>query len=133
MKLKIQTQAKQSGITLIEVMISMFFVVAIFVLFLAAMNTVALTKKLNYEDIAYHIANKQMETLRETAFTSLPASGSISDPLLSKLPSGSGSYTTTNYSAYSGMKEITVTVNWNVGGAKKIVIKTLAGSGGINP
>ena len=97
------------------------------------MNTVAQTKKLKYENLAYHTASKKMEELRATPLISLPASGTISDPMLSQIPSGSGNFSATDYAPYSGMKEVTVTVFWNDGKAKQLVLKTLAGSGGINP
>ena len=118
---------------MIEVLIAMFLIVVLFVLYLAALNTVAIVKKDTYEDTAYHIANKQMESLREVSFATLSGSGAISDSQLSKIPSGSGSYTITNVSGMTGMKEIVVTVNWNDGSAKKVVLKTLAGNGGLNP
>jgi prepilin-type N-terminal cleavage/methylation domain-containing protein len=123
----------QDGLTLIEVLIAMFLIVVLFVLYLAAYNTVALVRKDSYEDTAYHIANKEMESLREVSFYSLAGSGSISDPELSNLPSGSASYSVTDFSAMTGVKEIAVTVNWNDGNSKQIVLKTLAGNGGLNP
>lgn len=126
--------SRQEGLSLIEVIIAMFLIVVLFITYLAALNTVALVRKNTYEDIAYHIANKQMEALREVPFASLTnTSSSISDPMLSSLPSGSGTYTVANYASYTGLKEITVDVSWNDGKAKQVEVKTLAGSGGINP
>ena len=119
--------------SLIEVVISMFMIAVLFVFYTAALNTVALSKKLRFENLAYHVANKQMEVLRDTAFSSLPSSGTISDSQLSQIPSGAGSYTISSYPGYGGMKEIVVTVIWNDGIAKSVVLRTLAGSGGINP
>jgi len=123
----------QSGVSLIEVIISMFMLSVLLVFYISALNTVALTRKLRYENLAYHAANKQMEVLRDTAYASLPASGTISDPMLAQIPSGAGSFTVSNYPGYGGMKELVVTVTWNVGVAKSVVLRTLAGSGGINP
>ena len=124
---------KHEGFSLIEVILSMFMVVVLFLLYVSALNLVALLKKVKMEDIAYHIANKQLETLRETPFASLPASGTITDTDLSTIPQGSGSYTVAAYAPLNKMKEITVTVNWNDGSSKNITIKSLAGTGGINP
>ncbi|HEV8601351.1 MAG TPA: prepilin-type N-terminal cleavage/methylation domain-containing protein [Patescibacteria group bacterium] len=123
----------QQGISLIEVIVSMFVVAAIFILYISALNTVATTRKLKYEDLAYHVANKKMEELRATSFASLPASGSISDSMLNQIPSGVGSFTVANYSGYAGLKEITVTVTWTDPVAKQVQLKTVAGAGGINP
>jgi Tfp pilus assembly protein PilV len=123
----------QSGMTLIEVVISMFMLMVLVVFYVSALNTVALTRKQTYEDIAYHAANKQMEVLRGTAFGSLSSSGNISDALLAQIPSGSGNFTVSDYPGYAGMKEMVVTVTWNDGLARSVALKTLAGSGGINP
>ncbi|MBI4363660.1 MAG: prepilin-type N-terminal cleavage/methylation domain-containing protein [Candidatus Doudnabacteria bacterium] len=123
----------QKGMSLIEVIVSMFMLAVLLTLYAGALNTVAQTKKLKYENLAYHAASKKMEELRATTFASLPPSGTISDPMLSQIPSGSGSFTVFDYGPYSGIKEIIVTVSWNDGKAKSVVLKTLAGSGGINP
>lgn len=123
----------QSGMSLIEVIISMGMLAVLLILYAGALNIVAHTKKLKYENLAYHVASKQMEELRATPFASLPASGSISDAMLSQIPSGNGTFTTADYASYSGMKEITVTVTWNDGKSKQFQLKTLASAEGINP
>lgn len=123
----------QSGLSLIEVIISMGILLALFALYVAALNTLTATKHLRFENLAYHVANKKMEELRGTAFASLPSSGTISDAQLAEIPSGTGSFTIANYAGYSGMKEMTVTVTWTERVAKSVVIKTLVGTGGINP
>jgi prepilin-type N-terminal cleavage/methylation domain-containing protein len=123
----------QRGISLIEIIICMFMIGVLFALYTAAINTVAHTKKLRYDNLAYHVANKKMEELRATSYASLPASGTIVDAMLSQIPSGSGSFTTIDHAGFSGLKEITVTVSWDDGQAKQVQLKTLAGSGGINP
>ena len=124
---------RQLGMTLMEVVISLVFIAVVVVLYGAAMNTVTLSKKQRYENYAYHIANKQMEELRLTPFNSLPANGSIADPMLSNIPSGSGSFVVQDHAGYAGLKEIIVTVSWNDGSVKQVVIKTVAGLGGLNP
>jgi len=124
----------QRGLSLMEVVISMGVLIALFALYTAALNTMAASKKLRYQNLAYHVANKKMEELRGTAFGLLPSSGSISDAMLSQIPSGDGSFAAADYPAFSGLKEITVTVTWTEGSTpKQVQLKTLAGSGGINP
>ncbi len=131
---KLTQTKKQAGMSLIEVVICLFILFVLLASYAAALNTVALTRLQRYENLAYHIANKQMETLRGTPLASLPASGSIVDSLLSQIPSGAGSYTVSNYVGYSNVKEIVVTVTWTTkNGNKQVVLKTLAGVGGINP
>jgi len=129
----INNQNFKSGFTLIEVIIAMFMLTALIVFYASALNLVALSRRVRVEDLAYHVANKEMETLRDTALASLPASGTISDPMLGQLPSGMGTFTVTNYPGYSGMKEIVVTVTWTDSSTKTVELRTLAGTGGINP
>lgn len=123
----------ESGMSLVEVIITMFMISVLLVLYVAALNTVAQTKKLRFENLAYHIASKQMEELRNVAQASLPASGTITDPMLSQLPTGSADYAVSDYPGFSGMKEISIIVRWNDGIAKQFNLKSLAGTGGINP
>ena len=118
--------------SLVEVITSLFMISVLLVLYASALSTVAMTRKLRHENVAYHIAAKQMEALRNTGYSSLPATGSITDVLLAKIPSGTGSYTTAAYPGYMGMKEIIVTVTWVDPIAKSVILKTLAGTGGIN-
>src|SRR5690242_15187277 len=98
----------QAGMSLMEVIVTMFMLSVMLAFYIAALNTLAITKKTTYEDLAYHAANKQMETLRNTPFASLPSSGPFTDPQLSQIPSGSGSFEINSYTGYSGMKEIWV-------------------------
>lgn len=123
---------KQSGMSLVEVIVSMFLIIILFSLLIVEFGTLSISKKQKYENIAYHVANKQMEDLRLTPITSLPSSGTISDSLLQQIPSGTGNFTVSNYSGYSGLKELVVTVTWNDGGYGSVILKTLAGSGGLN-
>ena len=132
MHLKMKSK-NSNGFTLIEVIVSIFILAILLTFYASVLNTIVLTRKQRYENLAYHIANKKMEDLRSTVFASLPPSGTISDTQLSLIPSGSGSFTVSNYSGFTGMKEIIVTVTWNDGIAKSVVLKTLAGNGGINP
>jgi len=123
----------QSGMSLIEVIVAMVMLASLVALYAAAINTLTVSRRQRYEDLAYHVANTQMETLRATSFASLPSSGTISNSLLSSIPSGSGSFTVVDYPGYSGMKEMTVTVSWTDNKSRSVTLKTLAGSGGINP
>jgi Tfp pilus assembly protein PilV len=124
---------RQEGMSLIEVLVVLFFIGAMLTLYGAALNTMSLTKKLRYENYAYHIAGKKIEELRQIPVDSLPDSGIISDAMAQMLPQGSGNFTVSNYPTLTGLKEITVTVTWNDGASKQIQLRTLAGTGGINP
>ncbi|MBX4191383.1 MAG: prepilin-type N-terminal cleavage/methylation domain-containing protein [Candidatus Doudnabacteria bacterium] len=131
--MKQKPNKKQNGFSLIEVTITLLLVGVIFVLYASALNVVAVTRKLRYENIAYHIANKEIEILRNTSYEDLPSSGSISDTLLAGLPSGGGTYTIADHASMSNMKEVTVSVVWADPVSKEVRIKTLMGTGGINP
>ena len=133
-KKKLHHVKSQLGMSFIEVIVVLFIIIVLFDISLIEVNALSIMRKQRYENIAYHVANKQMESLRATTFASLPSSGTISDPLLSQVPLGSGNFTVSDYSGYSGIKELIVTIMWNDGSASKsVVIKTLAGNGGINP
>ena len=135
MKVKSQKSKVKSqlGMSLIEILISLFIIGVLITLYAASMNVVALTKKLKNENLAYHVASKQIEELRSVAFAALPANGAILDPMLAQIPQGAGDFTVVDHPGFSGLKEITVTVTWNDGAGKQVQVKTLAGLGGINP
>ncbi|HYE22061.1 MAG TPA: hypothetical protein VD998_00545 [Verrucomicrobiae bacterium] len=121
------------GVTFIEVIVSLAFVGVMLIIYASALNTAALSKQLRYETFAYHVANKKMEELRSMTIATLPANGAIADPMLSSLPSGAGNFTVVDHVGFTGLKEITITVSWNQNGAKQVQLKSLAGTGGINP
>ncbi len=124
---------KQRGFSLIEVIIGIFLILTAFGLCILQITIAEATKKQRYEDVAYQVANRQMESLRATDFALLPSSGSVSDSALSQIPSGAGTYTSSNYASFTGVKELVVTVTWNDGSSKSVVLRTLAQSGGLNP
>ena len=129
---KSKCQRSEQGFSLIEIIVSLFLILVLFSLCLFEVSTLNISRKQRYENIAYHVANKQMEDLRATPFLSLPSSGTISDPQLSQIPSGAGSYTVADYAGYSGMKKIIVTVTWNDGNSNSVAMQTLATAGLIN-
>jgi hypothetical protein len=130
-KLKPRKEA-EAGMTIIELAISLALIGGLVVLYSSMFNIVGYTRKMGNENVAYHIASKKIEELRATPYASLPASSTFTDTQLSLLPSASADFTITNYSTYNGMKEMVVTVNWNDGRARNIVVRSLIGTGGIN-
>ena len=123
---------KQEGFSLVEIIMSMFIISVLFILAIIVASVLPIITKQSNENIAYHIAVKQMEELRATDFDSLPASGTITDPLLDDIPEGSGSFSVSDYPGHDGVKEIIVTINWDDGILQSAVVKTLAVNGGIN-
>lgn len=122
----------QRGSSLVEVLVVLFLVSILFELLFMEAQALAISHKQRYEDIAYHVANKEMETLRNTSVSTLPSSGTIPDAQLSQIPSGSGNFTVADYTGYSGLKQITITVTWNDGANKSVSLQTLVGTGGLN-
>ncbi len=100
------------GFSLIEVLLSIIIIVILGFLLLTASGTLSQTYSSNLQTIASKVASKEIETLRETSFATLPLSGSIADPNLAKLPNGSATRTVANYQSDPTIKQITVTVNW---------------------
>ncbi len=128
-----KNKQSESGMTMIEVIISLGMIGALVVLYAAAFNVSVYTKTMRNQNIAYHLASKKIEELRNAPYASLPTSSSFSDPQLSNIPNSSGNITVANYSSYTGLKEIIVRVNWNDGKARNVSVRTLVGTGGINP
>lgn len=123
---------KQEGMSIIEVLVSLFIIGAMLVLYNSSANTVTLSKNSKHQEIALKIAQTELETLRTTMFSSLPASGSFSDPLLSSLPSGTANLTMTDIN--SRTKQATVIVSWLPPGQSQthtVRLDTLITAGGI--
>lgn len=103
---------KAKGFTLVEVLLTLVFSTTLAILLLTAASTLIQTHRSNLQTIAARIATKEIETLRNTSFASLPSSGSISDSDLAKLPSGTGTRTMANYQSSADIKQATVSVYW---------------------
>ncbi|MBX4204983.1 MAG: hypothetical protein KW788_02200 [Candidatus Doudnabacteria bacterium] len=129
-----KSKSGQEGMSVIEIMVAVFLIFVMFVVYLSALNTIKLIKQSNYSDRAYHIANKQMEDIRAIPFASITnGTTPISDPELTSLPLGTGSYTITDNGAMTGVKDVVVTVSWTDSNTKSVVLQTRIGNGGINP
>lgn len=74
------------------------------------LHVISLSRHARYEDIARISAANELEGLRALGYSSLPASASFTDSLLTTLPSGSGSFTISDYNAKE--KQVTVAVAW---------------------
>lgn len=109
----------------------MFLVAVALVVYASSLNLVRLMKSTKYQNLAYHLATRNMETLRATGFDSLPVSGPLTDSELLLLPSGSGSMTFTDIN--TDLKQVNITVSWNESGnTKSVSYDTYIYSGGLN-
>jgi len=128
---KNKNSKKQNGISSIEAVFAILIIVVGLVVYTSSLNLVRGAKSAKFQDIAYHIASKQVENLRNTDFSSLPASASIIDPRLELLPSGAGSFTITDLN--SDLKQVNANVTWTESGTSKSVnLDTLIYVSGIN-
>ena len=122
---------KNSGLTTIEAIFAILIVVVGLVVYASSLNLVRSIKSTRYQDIAYHIASKQMEILRNTDFSSLPASAATTDPRLQLLPSGSGYLTVTDIN--SDLKHVNASVSWlELGNTKSVNMDTYIYLNGLN-
>jgi prepilin-type N-terminal cleavage/methylation domain-containing protein len=98
------------GFSFIEVVVSLFIIGTVIVLSSAILKAAPLSRHAKFENLALSIAQNELEGLRAAGYSSLPAAGSFSDPLLSSLPSGSGSLSVSDFNAKA--KQVAVTVSW---------------------
>lgn len=104
--------ANHNGFSLLEIVLSLFLVLAIILMLLSASGTFISSRSSNLRGIAAKISSRQIETLRKMDFDSLPASGAFADGDLSKLPQSSAAQTLSVYQSSPDIKIITITVNW---------------------
>ncbi len=98
------------GFTLIEVIVSIFFIGIALVLLQSIIQSSTLVRTSKDQGIALAIARNELEGLRMNGYASLPPSGSFSDSLASTLPDAT---TTLAVSAYNPKTDlVTVEVAW---------------------
>ena len=128
---RIIKKAGPRGFSTIEVIFALFLLATALVVYASSLNLVRILKTTRYQNLAYHIAQKQLEDMRNTAFSALPGTGAISDSQLSSLPSGQGTLTVTDLD--TNLKQVTVSVSWTETGLPKSVnLDTLIYQNGIN-
>ena len=122
----------RKGFSLIEVVLSLFFVLALVTILLTSSGVLKHSRNANLQSIATRIASREIERLRNLDFLSLPTTEPISDPELSKLPSSYGTRTVSDYSGNVNIKLINIRVNWNEKGTpQELTIETLISKHGI--
>src|SRR3989338_10491422 len=123
---------RRLGFTLIEIVLSLFLILGIIAIFLSAAATYISMRNSSLQAKATKIATREVENLRNTAFASLPASGSFSDSELAQLPSGVATRTIEDYQGSDKIKQATITIDWIEKSApKKILIETLISENGL--
>ncbi|MBI3342039.1 hypothetical protein HY024_02865, partial [Candidatus Curtissbacteria bacterium] len=77
------------------------------------------SRKSSLQGIASEIATRRIETLRNTAYDSLPITGSFADSNLSKLPNSTANQTITTYQSSADVKQIAIQITWTENGNQK--------------
>ncbi len=122
----------QSGLSIVEVIITLFIIGVMLILFQATSNTVILNRYGRYKEIALRIADQKIQNMRLTAFTALPLSGTFSDPLLASIPQGAGTIMVTDENAR--LKRVVVVVKWKSPkgtGTQQVELDTFIAQGGL--
>jgi len=124
--------------TLIEVLLSMFFMIAMVTILLSSSGTLLQTRTSNLQTTATKIATRKIENLRNTAFTSLPiGTNSFADSDLSQLPQGTATSTITDYSIQPdppdpNIKNVLITISYTENGApREVKLETLIYKNGL--
>ena len=105
-----QSKSTNSGFSIIEVIVALFVLIVMFLLYGAASNSVILNRDARQKELALRILVSEIEDLRATDFSSLPASGALSNPLLNLLPSASLTLTISDVDA--NFKKAIVSISW---------------------
>lgn len=111
----------KKGFSLVEVVISIFVVLALIGVLLTTSSSFLTSRNSNLQQIANEIGTREIERLRNIAYDSLPGSGTISDSDLSKLPQGTATRTITTYQGDTDIKQVSVNITWNLGSTPKSV------------
>lgn len=121
------------GFAFIEVIIALALVLVTLTIFGVAVSTLPLTKTSRNQNIAYHVAAKKMEELRNTSFTALPVGGPFTDAGLNNLTSATANLSITDYQGSTLIKKATVIVNWlEEGVIRNVILETLMSEDGLN-
>lgn len=123
----------RKGFSLIEMIIALALVLATILVFAVALQSSPLTRHARNQNVAYHVAANKIEELRNTQFSSLPASGAFSDPGLGNLQGATAQLTITDYQGSSDVKQVVVTISWlEAGATKSLTLETLMSNSGLN-
>ena len=125
------------GFTLIEIVLSLFLILAIVVILFATSGTFIPSRTTSLQGIATKIATREIENLRKTNFAALPSCPSpggcpIADTDLARLPSGEATRAIDDYQGSGQIKQVTVKITWiDKGAPKEIILETLISENGL--
>lgn len=129
---KVSSLKFATAFTLVEILITVFIILVLGIILLTTSGTLTQRHSSNLQSIAAKVASKEIERLRDIDYASLPTSGPVSDSDLSKLPTGAATRTITNYQSSTVIKQVSVTVTWEINGAnRQVSMDTLIYQNGI--
>jgi prepilin-type N-terminal cleavage/methylation domain-containing protein len=117
---------KPLGFSLIEVLVSVAIIATLIVSVSLLMQRIPIDgREVRDQDVALRIARNEIEDLRALGYDALPASGPLTNTLLSALASSSAAVTVATWSTKT--KRVDVTVSWRGAGLamRSIVLTTL--------
>jgi len=128
----------KKGTTLVELLMALAVIsIGLLALYSAIIFGMTIHLKIKHRNLAYNMGGKEMEIIRNTAFTSLslqnegPFIGSF--PEMSQLPHGEGLLTISPYQGNGDIKQIEIKVRWQEFGEQKdIKLSTLVYKEGLN-
>ncbi len=92
-------------------MLVALFIISVTVVFVTiVIGTIKITRDATHENVAFRIAESKIDELRAGGYAALPASGSFSNPELTKLPQGVASTSVTDWNAQ--IKQVAAGVSW---------------------
>ena len=121
-----------AGFTIIEVVITLAILSAVFVIFQASFNSIFLNRRVKHQELALRIADTKIEQIRALSYDTVPATGAFSDPLLANLPEGAAALIVSDYD--DDTKQIVVHISWRepVSDTQRAVtLTTLVTKGGL--
>jgi len=126
--LSLITYHLKHGFSLVELVLSLFVILALITVLFAASGTFKHTVNSNNQTLATKIATREIENLKKNGFAALPAAGTsnFADSDLSKLTQSAATLTVATYPpgcspCSADVRQIKVSVSWSGQGAAKTV------------
>ena len=113
--MKQKTKINQnSGLSLVEALITLFIIGLILVLYQVSVGKVRLIQYARHEETALRVASNKIEELRSGGYAALPDSGNFSDTQLNSLKDSSATMTFTGFNADT--EQVLITIAWRDSG-----------------
>ncbi|GEM_PF-6197803 len=126
-----KTVNRLPGFSLVEVLLSMFLILAIVSIFLASAATYRHSRITALQSLATNIASRDLENQKKLAFSAV-STNAITDSDSGKLPAYTGQRTVALYEANTKIKQVTDVITWvEKGVTRQIILETLISENGL--